>query len=47
MAKLEEVDAMLSRIDELGVAVEVVFNNAGLQIGYRRDYLNTPSRTTT
>ena len=42
LAQLSEVDAMLARIDALGMPVEVVFNNAGLQIGYRMDYLNTP-----
>ncbi len=42
LSRLEEVDAMLAAIDAAGMAVEVVFNNAGLQIGYRTDYLRTP-----
>lgn len=42
LSRLDEVDAMLAAIDGTGVEVDVVFNNAGLQIGYRTDYLNTP-----
>ena len=37
-----QVEAMLNSIDEKGTQVDVVLNNAGLQIGYRVDYLNTP-----
>lgn len=37
-----EVAAMLDEIDAMGVQVDVVLNNAGLQIGYRTDYLKTP-----
>ena len=37
-----QVEKMLKEIDESGVIVDVVLNNAGLQIGYRTDYLNTP-----
>lgn len=37
-----EVENMLKEIDEKGTQVDVVLNNAGLQIGYRVDYLNTP-----
>ena len=42
LSRPEELEAMLAAIDASGVPVEVVFNNAGLQIGYRTDYLNTP-----
>ncbi len=42
MSDLQAVDAMLKEIDERGTKVEVILNNAGLQIGYRTDYLNTP-----
>lgn len=44
-ANLEDVAsvaAMLKEIDDRGTQVDVVLNNAGLQIGYRTDYLNTP-----
>lgn len=36
------VAKMLEEIDAKGTVVDVVLNNAGLQIGYRVDYLNTP-----
>ncbi|MBP0972387.1 MAG: SDR family oxidoreductase [Oscillospiraceae bacterium] len=36
------VAAMLKEIDDTGTQVDVILNNAGLQIGYRVDYLNTP-----
>ena len=39
---LASVDKMLKDIDELGVDVDVVLNNAGLQIAYRKDYCLTP-----
>ena len=42
LSDLKQVDAMLKEIDESGAVVDVVLNNAGLQIGYRVDYLNTP-----
>ena len=34
---------MLSDIDALGMDVDVVLNNAGLQIAYRTDYYKTPA----
>lgn len=39
---LQQVEAMLAEIDRLGVDVDIVCNNAGLQIAYRTDYLRTP-----
>ena len=42
LSKPEEVSTMLSDIDVLGVRVDVVLNNAGLQIAYRTDYYGTP-----
>ena len=42
LSDINEVEKMLQEIDALGVQVDVVLNNAGLQIGYRVDYLNTP-----
>jgi len=38
----EEVAVMLGKIDALGVDVDIVLNNAGLQIAYRNEYLETP-----
>ncbi len=40
---LNAVQAMLNEIDSLGVQVDIVLNNAGLQIAYRTDYLQTPA----
>lgn len=40
---LEAVRRMLREIDGLGVDVSVVLNNAGLQIAYRTEYLQTPA----
>ena len=42
LSRPEAVEALLAAIDETGIAPDAVFNNAGLQIGYRTDYLNTP-----
>ena len=39
---LSAVQDMLEEIDGLGMPVDIVLNNAGLQIAYRNDYLNTP-----
>ncbi|MCH5324303.1 MAG: SDR family oxidoreductase [Eubacterium sp.] len=44
-AELSDLDAvakMLSDIDALGVRVDIVMNNAGLQIAYRNEYFDTP-----
>ena len=39
---LVAVDHMLEKIDSLQVPVDIVLNNAGLQIAYRTEYLKTP-----
>ncbi|MBQ5330116.1 MAG: SDR family oxidoreductase [Oscillospiraceae bacterium] len=39
---LSQVEAMLADIDSFGVDVDIVLNNAGIQIAYRTDYLKTP-----
>ena len=39
---LDAVQRMLSAIDSLGVDVDIVLNNAGLQIAYRTEYFDTP-----
>lgn len=39
---LDQVDAMLRSIDDMGMPVDVVLNNAGVQIAYRTDYCSTP-----
>ncbi len=42
LSDTKSVAEMLAEIDKRGTVVDVVLNNAGLQIGYRVDYLNTP-----
>ena len=38
-----EVERLCREIDALGVPVDIILNNAGLQIAYRTDYLATPA----
>ncbi|MBQ9262979.1 MAG: SDR family oxidoreductase [Clostridia bacterium] len=40
---LNAVQRMLEAIDQLGVDVDIVINNAGVQIAYRTDYFQTPT----
>ena len=42
LTNLDAVKAMLAQIDARGTQVDIVLNNAGMQIAYRVDYLNTP-----
>ena len=42
LVDLDAVDKMLKEIDALGVRVDIVLNNAGLQIAYRNEYFKTP-----
>ena len=42
LSDLDSVRAMLAEIDARGTQVDVVLNNAGMQIAYRVDYLATP-----
>lgn len=42
LSDLDAVERMLSEIDSLGVRIDIVMNNAGLQIAYRTDYYKTP-----
>ena len=42
LSDLDSVKAMLDDIDKLGVQVDIVMNNAGMQIAYRTDYFKTP-----
>ena len=38
----DAVQRMLTEIDQLEINVDIVLNNAGLQIAYRNDYVNPP-----
>ena len=42
LSDLVAVEKMLQEIDALNVRVDIVLNNAGLQIAYRNDYFKTP-----
>ncbi len=42
LTDLEAVTKMLAEIDALGLDIDIVLNNAGLQIAYRVDYFATP-----
>ena len=42
LSDLDAVAAMLKEIDERGTVVDIVLNNAGLQIAYRNEYYSTP-----
>ena len=42
LSDLDSVYAMLSEIDSKGTQVDIVMNNAGMQIAYRTDYFKTP-----
>ncbi len=43
LSDLDAVEKMLTEIDALGVDVDIVLNNAGLQIAYRTEYFKTPT----
>lgn len=42
LSDLDSVEKMLKEIDSLGVRVDLIMNNAGMQIAYRNDYFKTP-----
>lgn len=43
LSDLTQVENMLKEIDTLGKQIDILLNNAGLQIAYRTDYLSTPA----
>ncbi len=42
LSDIASVERALAEIDSLGVPVDIVLNNAGVQIAYRTEYLKTP-----
>lgn len=42
LSDLDAVERMLAQIDKSGVQVDIVLNNAGMQIAYRNEYFKTP-----
>ena len=43
LSDMEQVEKMCRAIDERGTKLDIILNNAGLQIAYRTDYLATPA----
>jgi short-subunit dehydrogenase len=43
LAELSQVTDMLTLIEEKGTDIDIVLNNAGVQIAYRTNYLETPA----
>lgn len=44
-ANLEDIDSINSMLNSINVDVDIVFNNAGIQIGYASDFLNSDYKT--
>ncbi len=42
LSDIEQIRSMLKEIDEKGTQIDVVLNNAAVQIAYRTDYFQTP-----
>ena len=43
LSDMESVENMLADIDNMGIDIDIVMNNAGMQIAYRTEYLKTPA----
>jgi short-subunit dehydrogenase len=44
VSDLAAVEAMLNEIDSKGTQIDILFNDAGVQIAYRTEYFTTPAR---
>jgi len=42
LGDVNQVRAMLKEIDEKGTQIDIIFNNAGMQVGYRSNFFATP-----
>ena len=42
LSDFSQVEQMLAQIDEKGTQIDIVLNNAGVQVAYRTEYLDTP-----
>ncbi|MBQ9984226.1 MAG: SDR family oxidoreductase [Lachnospiraceae bacterium] len=42
LSDMDAIDQMLQQIEDKGTQIDIVLNNAGLQIAYRNEYLETP-----
>ena len=43
LSDIDQVEEMCRSIDEKGTPIDIILNNAGLQIAYRTQYLDTPA----
>ena len=43
LSDFSQVENMLAQIDEKGTQIDIVLNNAGVQVAYRSEYLDTPA----
>lgn len=43
LSNAESVAGMLEEIDRAGMDVDIILNNAGMQVAYRTEYLKTPA----
>jgi len=43
LSDLNQVSAMLAEIDAKGTVIDIILNNAAVQIAYRTEYLTTPA----
>lgn len=43
LSDMNQVKAMLLELDEKGTQIDIVINNAGVQIAYRNNYFDTPA----
>lgn len=42
LSEFDQIEKMLADIDEKGTQIDIVLNNAGVQVAYREEYLKTP-----
>lgn len=42
LSDFSQVEQMLAQIDKKGTRIDIVLNNAGVQVAYRTEYLDTP-----
>lgn len=42
LSDLDAIESMLHKIDNYNLTIDIIFNNAGIQIAYRPDYYSTP-----
>lgn len=43
LSDINSVENMLADIDKMGADIDIIMNNAGMQVAYRTEYLKTPA----